>query len=108
MFQGGKGLQDLLKQAQKMQKKMVESQEALAQKTVEASAGGGMVNVVMNGNQELISLKIEKEVVDPEDVEMLEDLIIAAVEEARQKIKEMVEQEMFGLTGGIKIPGLNA
>ncbi len=87
---------------------MVESQEALAQKTVEASAGGGMVNVVMNGNQELISLKIEKEVVDPDDVEMLEDLIIAAVEEARQKIKEMVEQEMFGLTGGIKIPGLNA
>ena len=107
MFQGGKGLQDLLKQAQKMQKKMMESQEALAQKTVEASAGGGMVKVIMNGNQELISLKIEKEVVDPDDVEMLEDLIIAAVEEARQKIKEIVEQEMSGLTGGMKIPGLN-
>lgn len=107
MFQGGKGLQDLLKQAQKMQKKMMESQEALAQKTVEASAGGGMVKVVMNGNQELISLKIEKEVVDPDDIEMLEDLIIAAVEEARQKIKEIVEHEMSGLTGGIKIPGLN-
>ena len=108
MFQGGKGLQDLLKQAQKMQKKMMESQEALSQKTVEASAGGGMVKVVMNGNQELISMKIEKEVVDPDDVEMLEDLIIAAVEEAMQKVKEMVEQEMSGLTGGIKIPGLNA
>ncbi len=108
MYQGGKGLQDLLKQAQKMQKKMMESQEALAQQTVEASAGGGMVNVVMNGNQELISLKIEKEVVDPEDVEMLEDLIIAAVEEARQKVKEMVESEMSGLTGGLKIPGLTA
>ncbi len=108
MFQGGKGLQDLLKQAQKMQKKMMESQEALAQQTVEASAGGGMVNVVMNGNQELISLKIEKEVVDPDDVEMLEDLIIAAVEEARQKVKEMVESEMSGLTGGLKIPGLTA
>ena len=108
MFQGGKGLQDLLKQAQKMQKKMMESQEALAQQTVEASAGGGMVNVVMNGNQELISLKIEKEVVDPEDIEMLEDLIIAAVEEARQKVKEMVESEMSGLTGGLKIPGLTA
>ncbi len=107
MFQGGKGLQDLLKQAQKMQKKMMESQEALANKTVEASAGGGMVTVVMNGNQELISLKIEKEVVDPDDVEMLEDLIIAAVEEARQKVKEMVESEMSGLTGGLKIPGLN-
>ncbi|MCD6329115.1 MAG: YbaB/EbfC family nucleoid-associated protein [Candidatus Cloacimonetes bacterium] len=108
MFQGGKGLQDLLKQAQKMQKKMMESQEALAQQTVEASAGGGMVNVVMNGNQELISLKIEKEVVDSEDIEMLEDLIIAAVEEARIKIKELVETEMSGLTGGLKIPGLNA
>ena len=107
MFQGGKGLQDLLKQAQKMQKKLMESQEALEQQTVEASAGGGMVNVVMNGNQELISLKIEKEVVDPEDIEMLEDLIIAAVEEARQKVKEMVESEMSGLTGGLKIPGLN-
>ncbi len=107
MFQGGKGLQDLLKQAQKMQKKMMESQEALSQKTVEASAGGGMVKVVMNGNQELISLKIEKEVVDPDDVEMLEDLIIAAVEEARQKIKEIVDSEMSGLTGGLKIPGLN-
>ncbi|HEX37976.1 MAG TPA: YbaB/EbfC family nucleoid-associated protein [Candidatus Cloacimonetes bacterium] len=107
MFQGGKGLQDLLKQAQKMQKKMMESQEALASKTVEASAGGGMVTVVMNGNQELISLKIEKEVVDPDDIEMLEDLIIAAVEEARQKVKEMVESEMSGLTGGLKIPGLN-
>lgn len=107
MFQGGKGLQDLLKQAQKMQKKMMESQEALAQKTVEASAGGGMINVVMNGNQELVSIKIEKEVVDPDDVEMLEDLILAAVEEARQKVKEMVESEMSGLTGGLKIPGLN-
>ena len=107
MFQGGKSIQDLLKQAQKMQKQMMERQEALAQQTVEASAGGGMVNVVMNGNQELISLKIEKEVVDPDDVEMLEDLIIAAVEEARLKVKEMVESEMSGLTGGLKIPGLS-
>jgi hypothetical protein len=107
MFQGSKGLQELLKQAQKMQKKMMESQEQLANKTVEASAGGGMVKVVMNGNQEILSLKIDREVVNPDDIEMLEDLIIAAIEEARGKIKEMVEDEMSGLTSGMKIPGLN-
>ncbi|MGC9336794.1 MAG: YbaB/EbfC family nucleoid-associated protein [Candidatus Cloacimonadia bacterium] len=107
MFQGGKGLQELLKQAQKMQKKMMESQEQLANKTVEASSGGGMVKVVMNGNQEILSLKIEREVVNPDDIEMLEDLIVAAIEEAREKIKEMVEEEMSGLTSGMKIPGLN-
>lgn len=107
MFQGGKGLQELLKQAQKMQKKMMESQEQLANKTVEASSGGGMVKVVMNGNQEILSLKIEREVVNPDDIEMLEDLIVAAIEEAREKIKEMVEEEMSGLTSGMQIPGLN-
>lgn len=107
MYQGSKGIQELLKQAQKMQKKILESQEELSNKIVEASSGGGMIKVSMNGNQELISLKIEKEVVDPDDVEMLEDLIVAAIEEARQKVKEMVESEMSGLTTGIKIPGLN-
>jgi hypothetical protein len=107
MFQGGKGLQELLKQAQKIQKKMMESQEQLANKTVEASSGGGMVKVVMNGNQEILSLKIERDVVNPDDIEMLEDLIIAAIEEAREKIKEMIEEEMSGLTSGMKIPGLN-
>ena len=107
MFQGGKGLQELLKQAQKMQKKIQESQEELSSKIIEASSGGGMVKVTMNGNQEIISLKIEKEVVDPDDVEMLEDLVVAAIEEAKKKVKELVETEMSGLTGGIKIPGLN-
>lgn len=107
MNQGGIGLQQLLKQAQKMQKKMMESQAELANKTVEATSGGGMVKVVMNGNQELISLKIEKDVANPEDVEMLEDLIIAAIQEAKQKVKELVESEMSGLAGNIKIPGLN-
>lgn len=107
MYQGGKGLQELLRQAQRMQKKMMKSQAELANKTVEASSGGGMVKVVMNGNQEIISLKIERDVVNPDDVEMLEDLIVAAIEEARQKVKEMVESQMTGLTGGIKIPGLN-
>lgn len=107
MFQGNKGIQELLKQAQRMQKRIKESQEELSNKVIEASSGGGMVKVSMNGNQEMLSLKIDKEVVNPDDVEMLEDLIVAAIEEARQKVKEMVESEMSGLTGGIKIPGLN-
>src|SRR6056297_3501143 len=98
MFKGGKGIQDLLKQAQDMQKKISKSQKELANKTIEATSGGGMVKVVMNGNQDLLSLNIEKEVVDPDDVEMLEDLIIAAIEEAKKKVKEMVESEMSGLT----------
>ncbi len=106
MFQGKGNIQNLLKQAQKMQKKLVEAQEELAEKTVEASAGGGMVTVVMNGKQEVISLNIEKEVVDPDDVEMLEDLIIAAVNEAKEKAEEMAKEEMSKLTGGLKIPGL--
>ncbi|MBC8313774.1 MAG: YbaB/EbfC family nucleoid-associated protein [Candidatus Cloacimonetes bacterium] len=107
MNQGGNGLQQLLKQAQKMQKKMMESQAELANKTVEATSGGGMVKVVMNGNQELISLKIEKDVVNPDDVEMLEDLITAAIQEVQQKVKELVESEMAGFAGNVKIPGLN-
>ncbi len=107
MFQGNKGIQELLKQAQRMQKRIKESQEELSNKVIEASSGGGMVKVSMNGNQEILSLKIDKEVVNPDDVEMLEDLIVAAIEEARQKVKEMIESEMSDLTGGIKIPGLN-
>lgn len=107
MFQGNKGIQDLLKQAQKMQKKISKNQEELADKTVEASAGGGMVKVVMSGNQEVLSINIEKEVVDPDDVEMLEDLILAAVEEGRKKVKELVESQMSGIAGGMNIPGLN-
>jgi len=107
MFQGNKGIQELLKQAQRMQKRIKESQEELSNKVIEASSGGGMVKVSLNGNQELLSLKIDKEVVNPDDVEMLEDLIVAAIEEARQKVKEMIESEMSDLTGGIKIPGLN-
>ncbi|MEA2103460.1 MAG: YbaB/EbfC family nucleoid-associated protein [Candidatus Cloacimonadota bacterium] len=107
MFQSNKGIQDLLKQAQKMQKKISKNQEELASKTVEASAGGGMVKVVMSGNQELLSINIEKEVVDPDDVEMLEDLILAALEEGRQKVKELIESQMSGIGGGLNIPGLN-
>jgi len=81
-------------------------QEELAQKTVETSAGGGMVTVVANGKQQIMSITIEKEVVDPEDVDMLQDLILAAVNDALTKSQEMVQQEMGKLTGGLNIPGL--
>lgn len=101
-----KGMGDMMKQAQKLQAKMIKLQEELADKTVETSAGGGMVKVVANGKQQIISINIEKEVVDPEDVEMLQDLLLAAVNDALAKSQEMVSGEMGKLTGGLKIPGL--
>ena len=84
-----------MKQAQKMQAQIAKIQEELAQKTVEASAGGGMVSVVANGKQEIVSIKIEPEVVDPKDVEMLQDLVVAAVNEALRKAREAMEEEMI-------------
>ncbi len=101
-----KGMGDMMKQAQKLQAKMIKLQEELAEKTVETSAGGGMVKVVASGKQQIVSINIEKEVVDPEDVEMLQDLIMAAVNDALTKSQEMVSGEMGKLTGGLKIPGL--
>lgn len=97
---------NLIKQAQQIQAKMARLQEELAQKTVEASAGGGMVTVVVNGRHELVSIRIEKDVVNPEDVEMLQDLVVAAVNEGIRKAQEMASSEMSKLTGGINIPGL--
>ena len=97
---------NLIKQAQQIQAKMARLQEELAQKTVEASAGGGMVTVVVNGRHELVSIRIEKDVVNPEDVEMLQDLVVAAVNEGIRKAQEMASTEMSKLTGGINIPGL--
>ncbi len=102
-----KGMGDMMKQIAKMQRKMEEIQNGLGEKTVEGTAGGGMVKVVANGRQEIISIKIEKEVVDPDDVEMLEDLILSAVNQAREKAGELQAQEMSALTGGMNIPGLN-
>ena len=101
-----KGMGNMMKQAQKLQAKMLKLQEELAEKTVETSSGGGMVKVVANGKQQVVSIEIEKEVVDPEDVEMLQDLITAAVNDALTKSQEMVSGEMEKLTGGMKIPGL--
>ncbi len=99
-------MQDLVRQAQLMQKKMSQMQEELSKKVVEASAGGGMVTVKVTGGQEVVEIKIEKDVVDPEDVEMLQDLILAAANDALKRSKEMVQNEMAQLTGGMKIPGL--
>ncbi|MAT78727.1 YbaB/EbfC family nucleoid-associated protein [Candidatus Poribacteria bacterium] len=99
-------MNNLMKQAQKMQKRMVEMQEEMTNRTVEASVGGGMVAAVANGSGELVSIKLSPEVVDPDDIEMLEDLIVAAVSEAHHKSQELMSEEMSKLTGGVKIPGM--
>ncbi|MDS1030501.1 YbaB/EbfC family nucleoid-associated protein [Bacillota bacterium LX-D] len=96
----------MMKQAQKMQADMAKLQEELGNKLVEATSGGGMVQVTANGKQEITKLTIKPEAVDPEDVEMLEDLVIAAVNEALRKSQEMVAGEMQKITGGLKMPGL--
>jgi DNA-binding YbaB/EbfC family protein len=101
------GLGNMMKQVQQMQAKMEEMQAELEKTEVEASAGGGMVTVVANGKNEIISVTIDPEVVDKEDVEMLQDLIVAAVNQAHQKVQELQSEQMSGLTGGLKIPGLN-
>ncbi|WP_321492281.1 YbaB/EbfC family nucleoid-associated protein [uncultured Desulfobacter sp.] len=101
-----RNMNNMMKQAQKLQKKMLETQQELATKTVEASAGGGMVKVVANGGQKIESIVLEKEIIDPEDVEMLQDLILAAVNDALKKSQDMVSSEMSKLTGGMNIPGL--
>ena len=97
---------NIMKQAKKMQERMVQLQEELAAKIVEATAGGGMVSVAVNGKFEILSLKIDKEVINSDDVEMLQDLIIAAVNEGIRKAQEMAASEMGKITGGMQIPGL--
>jgi len=97
---------NIMKQAKKIQEKMASMQAELETRTIEATTGGGMVTVVVNGKFEVISLKIEKDVVNPEDVEMLQDLIIAAVNEGIRKAQEMASAEMAKITGGFNIPGL--
>jgi DNA-binding YbaB/EbfC family protein len=101
-----KGIGDMMKQAQKLQSKMMELQEEMANKTVEATAGGGMVTVVVNGKQEIISLTIDPDVVDRQEIEMLQDLIIAAVNEGIRRAQQIWAEEMKKLTGGMAIPGL--
>jgi nucleoid-associated protein EbfC len=101
-----KGMGNMMKQAQKLQAKMLRLQEELAEKTIESTAGGGMVKVVANGRQQIVAIRIEKEVVDPDDVDMLQDLIMAAVNDALTRSQEMVSSEMAKITGGLSIPGL--
>jgi nucleoid-associated protein EbfC len=101
------GMGNLMKQAQQMQQKMLKLQEEIAKKTLDASVGGGMVTVTVNGKSEVLRIKIEPQVVDPDDVEMLEDLVVAGVNEALRKAQEMMSEEMGKLTGGLKIPGLS-
>jgi DNA-binding YbaB/EbfC family protein len=96
----------MMQQAQKLQAQLLKAQEELATLTVEGSSGGGAVKVVMNGQQQIQSVKISPEVVNKEDVEMLEDLILAAVKEAQAMAQEAAAKKMGGLTGGLKIPGL--
>lgn len=101
-----KMLGDIMREAQRLQGEMQKMQEEAKQKTVEASAGGGMVTVVASGAGELVSIKIEKDVVNPEDVEMLQDLVLAACNEALRMAQQMVSGDMSKLTGGMNIPGL--
>ncbi len=96
----------MMHQAQKLQEKLVKAQQELSNATVEASSGGGAVKVVINGQQKIQSVKISPEVVNPDDVELLEDLVLTAVSEAIAKSKEAAAKQLGGLTGGLKIPGL--
>ncbi|AZB41164.1 YbaB/EbfC family nucleoid-associated protein [Bacillus sp. FJAT-42376] len=106
-MRGGMGnMQKMMKQMQKMQKDMEKAQEELAEKQVEGTAGGGMVVVVANGSREIIDVRIKEEVVDPEDIEMLQDLILAATNDALKKVEEMTSQTMGQFTKGMNMPGL--
>jgi DNA-binding YbaB/EbfC family protein len=104
MARGGIG--NIMKQAQQMQRRMAQLQEELESRRVEASAGGGMVTAVVSGKQQLLGLKIDPAAVDPEDVEMLQDLVTAAVNEALKQSQKMASEEMNKITGGMNIPGL--
>jgi DNA-binding YbaB/EbfC family protein len=100
-----KGFGNLMKEAQKLQQQMAELQAEAAKKKVEATSGGGMVTVEVNGQQEITAIKIDREVINPDDAQMLEDLVVAACNEALRKSKEMVQAEMSKLTAGLKLPG---
>ena len=99
-------MQQIMRQAQKMQKKMEEAQAEAAAQVVEASAGGGMVSVKVNGKQELLEVVIEKDVVNPDDVEMLQDLIVAAVNEGMKKAQQLMQDKLQGITGGLNTAGM--
>ncbi len=101
-----KNMNKLLKQAQQMQTQMAKTQAELSEKEIEASSGGGMVKVVVKGSMDLVSVEIDPQVIDPDDVEMLQDLILSAVNEGMRQARSLMEGEMGKLTGSMKIPGL--
>ena len=105
---GGMGgnMNQMMKQVKKMQQQMLKAQEELATKTVEGTAGGGVVTVVVNGHKNVLSVTIKPEAVDPEDVEMLQDLVLTAVNDAMAKADELANQDMGKFTGGLNLPGL--
>jgi len=103
---GGGNMNQMLKQVKKMQEQMMKAQEELAHKTIEGTAGGGVVTVVVNGQKSVLSVTIKPEAVDPEDVEMLQDLVLTAVNDALAKAEELANQDMGKFTGGMNIPGL--
>ena len=103
---GGFNMNQMMKQAQKMQKQMAEMQEGLADKTLEVSSGGGAVKVTINGEKQILDLQISPEVVDPDDVEMLQDLVITAVNEAIRQMDEATASQMSKITGGMNLPGM--
>ena len=105
-MKGMPNMGNLMKQAQQFQNRMAKLQQELEKKTIEATSGGGMVTVVVNGQQELVSIKIDPEVVDPEDIEMLQDLVLAAVNDGMARAKKMVNDEMGKLTGGLNLPNI--
>ena len=103
---GGGNMNNMMKQIEKLKKEMADMQENLKNEEISATSGGGAVTATVNGNKEVISIKLDKEAVDPEDVEMLEDLIVAAVNEALRNAENKVNSKMSKLTGGLNIPGL--
>ncbi len=105
-FQGGQDMNSMIHQARKMQDQITALQEDIEQRTFNATAGGGAVSVTLTGKKTLQSIELKKEVVDPEDIEMLQDLIISAVNEAVNNIEETTENEMSKITGGVALPGL--
>ena len=105
-FPGMGNMGGMMKQVQKMQKEMAELQEKLEEKEIEASAGGGAVTAVANGKKHVVSITIDEDVVDPDDIEMLQDLVLAAVNEALRSAEDYVSKEMQKITGGMNIPGL--
>jgi hypothetical protein len=104
---GGMNMNKLMEEAQKLQEKMLKIQSELANKTVEATVGGGMVTVTANGQGDFVSVKIDPQVINPEDAEMLEDLILSAFNEAKKRAQELTNAEMSKVTGGLKVPGMS-